>query len=126
MTKKQLTNGQPDGKFGADGDVIYIAFLARLETGANTSFGGFSLFDDSFEQLFIGDTFGGVNWGISGGLSAAPIDGSTRLLVARIDFAAGAETIRFYVDPPLAGEPASARSRGVAGRDALRLGRARP
>ena len=103
------TNDQPpgvldaNGKFGADGAVIYISFLARLETGTSASFGGFSLFNDGGEPLFIGDpgfsTY--FNWGIDLGgdvrPSTVPVTNTTRLLVTRIDFAPGSETIRLYI-----------------------------
>ncbi len=107
------------GYFGANGSTIYLGFLVRLDSGVVTAFGdygGVSLFDGGNEQLFIGDPgFEGTHrsWSVDAqeGVAAlhestVPVNGTVRLLLARIDFAPGAETMRFYVDPPLAEEPA--------------------
>ena len=107
-----------NGKFGADGSRIYIAFLERLDSGVVTSFGdygGISLFDGGVEHLFFGDLgFDGVHrfWGVDPqeGVGATRdstvlVSSTVRLLIGRIDFAPGGETVRFYIDPPLASEP---------------------
>jgi hypothetical protein len=122
LTTAGLQPGLVDGTggFGADGSTIYIAFLARLDSGVVTSFGdygGISLFYRMTEQVFIGDPgFAGdrIRWAVdpqqgSGAVreSTVPVDSTVRLLVARIDFKPGFETVRLYVDPPLDGEPAT-------------------
>lgn len=107
------------GMFGANGTTVYLGFLVRLDSGNVTAFGdygGISLFAGSSEQIFFGDPgFEGTRrfWGVDaqeGSLavqeSTVPVDGTVRLLIGRIDFGPGAETVRFYVDPPLSGEPA--------------------
>lgn len=104
------------GRFGANGATIYVSFLARLASGSNDGYGGLSLFDNLTERLFFGDpgfdTF--FRWGVDSHdgppqtrikESGVLVDGTTRLLVGRIDFAAGPETVRFYLDPPIGSEP---------------------
>jgi hypothetical protein len=109
------------GKWGADGTTIYLGFLMHLEfgfIGAFGDYGGVSFFDGNIEHLFFGDLgFDGfhVFWGIDPQQGSAavrestvPVDFTVRLLVARIDFKAGAESVRLYVDPVLDQEPAVA------------------
>src|SRR4030095_4082659 len=110
----------PTGRLGADGTRVYIGFLVRLDSGIVTAFGdygGISLFDATSEQLFFGVLgFQGTHifWGVDPQEGSAAVrDSSTqvsaviRLLVGRIDFNLGSETVRFYVDPPLHEEPAT-------------------
>jgi hypothetical protein len=119
------TNGIPpgfldaNGQYGTDGSVIYIAFLASLASGDNQGFGGISLFDREgyTDPLFIGDPnldppTDATRWGmdlVSGETEVYqgpyPVDGITRLIVARINFMPGDEMVRLYLDPPLNAEP---------------------
>jgi hypothetical protein len=108
------------GKFGADGSSVYISFLERLDSGVVTAFGdygGISFFNGATENLFFGDLgFDGFHkfWGVDPQEGSAAVkesgvlvDSTIRLLIGRIDFASGSETIRFYVDPPLGAEPST-------------------
>ena len=109
------------GKFGADGSTVYVGFLERLDSGVVNNFGdycGLSFFNGVTEELFFGDlgwagthTFWGVDPQRGEGAvreSTVPVNSTVRLLIGRIDFALGLETVRFYVDPPLNAEPATA------------------
>jgi hypothetical protein len=126
MFRTISTAGRPpgmldgSGKFGADGSRVYIGFLERLDSGIVTSYGdygGVSFFNGATEHLFFGDLgwFGTHTfWGVDPqeGASAVresnvSVSSTVRLLIGRIDFAPGAETVRFYLDPPLDAEPAT-------------------
>ena len=119
------TSGRPAGMldsnslFGANGSRVYLGFLVRLDSGtvnAYGDYGGISLFLGSTEELFIGDlgwegthNFWGIDpqTGSSTGVfdSTVPVSSTVHLLVARIDFASGNETIRFMWIPPWAPSP---------------------
>lgn len=102
-------------------NTVYVSFLARINPdntnpvgpGSGT-YAGISLLDRGEERLFLGMPFEQSNWGFdragSGvASSGAAINGSTRLLVYRIDFTATDSDIRLYVDPAVgAAEPNAA------------------
>ena len=63
------------GKFGKSGTTLWIAFLARLASGANSGNGGVHLYDGlgdltvsadgdkaNHERMFMGDRASGTNW----------------------------------------------------------------
>jgi len=102
--------------FGADGTTVYISFLDQA-TNAGSRFLGLSLFSGSptaggTEQLFIGKLNGTNTFGITGGGSSASSQTSSStlsLLVARIDFVTGPDTVTLYVNPTVgAPEPTAA------------------
>lgn len=119
LATRDLPAGLVDdnNKFGRDGSVVYVAFLCALASGDNTGYGCLSLYDNDDERLAIGDAGypNRFNWGIdikqSGprGVfeSRCPVDTTSHLLVARIDFRPEGESIRLYVDPPLSAEPSN-------------------
>ena len=85
----------------------WVSLLTKLDSGTGgTGYAGFSLFNGGSENLFIGQPFNNPNWGLdqSTGLQATtvPVDGTTHLLVAQIDYGAGAggqDRVRLYIDP---------------------------
>jgi len=85
----------------------WVSLLTKLDSGTGgTGYAGFSLFNGGSENLFIGQPFNNPNWGIdqSTGLQATtvPVDGTTHLLVAEIDYGAGTagnDRVRLYIDP---------------------------
>ncbi|HEV8268689.1 MAG TPA: hypothetical protein VGR00_10660, partial [Thermoanaerobaculia bacterium] len=113
-----------NGNLGRDGTTIWIGFLARLASGGNSGNGGIHLYDglgnlatdplgdkSAHERIFMGDRNsagvwclerttggapGGGNWD-----STVPVDGTLHYLVYRLDFRAGTEEIRLFVDPPI-------------------------
>jgi hypothetical protein len=98
------------GKFGLDGQIIWITVEQQRMNGGDDAWGGFSLFNKGGtpgEVLFIGAPFQFNQWGFDGlGIGgAAPtstptIDTKVKM-VLRIDFAAGVERIRLWIDPPV-------------------------
>ena len=96
-----LTNG----KFGADGTTLWISFDSRRAAGAACQFGGFSLYDDNSERLFIGSPWQSFGWGIDDhvatGISLIPGSSSDQLthVVVRIDYQVGFERLRMWLDP---------------------------
>jgi hypothetical protein len=108
-------------------NTVYLSFLARLDPAntvtvgpASGTYAGLSLFDRGDEKLFLGMPYEQANWGFDhsgSGVAASgtAVNGTTRLLVYRLDFTAANVTIRMYVDPTIGGaEPGTA--------DAQRLG----
>lgn len=116
-------NGSDSGNFlslastlGADGTTIYVSFIADMD--ATSGYGGLSLFfggtGGGDERLFLGDrgVAGNNNWsferslGGAGQVGTSSVNATTQaLLVYRIDFAAGADSVRLYVNPILTSEP---------------------
>ena len=132
------------GKFGKSGTTLWIAFLARLATGANSGNGGVHLYDGlgslaissdgdkaNHERMFMGDRASGANWfvgrtcgGCPCGLfadSTSVVNGTTHLLAYRYDFAGTNVDVRMFIDPPLTNTPPNASAAvtllGVCGFD---------
>lgn len=115
---KREYNGANEGQ-GAVNDANVnkaVYYRVTVTTGALPlpDFFGLSSYDLTNERIFIGKRFGQANFGveISGGASnnsaIAVQANTTYTIVARIDYAANANTIRLYVNPDLnAGEPAT-------------------
>lgn len=100
-------------KLGNNGTEIWVGFLANLAAGSASSYGGVSLFNDSTEVLFMGDPSGATKWGFKrsgfgNNLSGATVDANTQLLVYRILFQPGAETVDMWVNPTLGTTPSNA------------------
>lgn len=86
----------------------YVSFLARLGSGtAGGGYAGVSLFNGTgTEALFIGQPSTRTVWGLDQStgpqLSTVAVDGTTHLLVAQIQFGAGAggtDHVNLYIDP---------------------------
>ncbi len=94
------------GLFGKDGASIWLSFDCVRNQGANDDFGVLGLLRPgvSGERLVIGCPSGGVEWGIQapGGFPVF-VPGSdvaqAARLVCRMDFQAGDERARLWVDP---------------------------
>ena len=116
------------GKFGKSGTTLWIAFLARLATGANSGNGGVHLYDGlgnlaissdgdkaNHERMFMGDRASAGNWfvgrtcgGCPCGLfadSTSVVNGTTHLLAYRYDFVGTNVDVRMFIDPPLTNTP---------------------
>lgn len=95
-----------NGYYGRDGASLWIRFDAQDVTMsvANPYFGGFSLFSDATEELFIGVPWGLQQWGLdthgSGLFGVAGSNDNVRTtLVTRIDFASAGDRIRLWLNP---------------------------
>ena len=119
------------GQFGRGGTTLWIAFLTRLATGANSGNGGIHIYDGlgslttfadgdkaNHERMFMGDRASGTNWfmgrtcgGRPCGLfaeSSTVVSGTTHLLAYRYDFIGTNVDLRLFIDPPLTNTPANA------------------
>jgi hypothetical protein len=104
------------------GSSIWISFIGRATFCNFNGFFGLSLFDSpggdgcsASEKMFIGKRGGqNCNWGMqrnggAGGDSSTAFDGTTRLIVVRIDFpGSGNNSARMWIDPAMTGTPADA------------------
>lgn len=107
--------------FGADGTTVYLSFLAQA-TNSGSRFLGLSLFSGSpgttgTEQLFVGKLNGFGTFGITSGSGSANTSAPSAtlsLLVARIDFVTGPDTVTLYVNPTV-GAPEPAASTTLTG-----------
>ena len=95
----------PNLELGVDGSVVYVSFRSVRDVTSNDDYGGLSLnLWLVAEQLFLGSPSGTVEWGVeSPGMPAVTVPGSnctvpTRL-VYRIDFLAGDDQVRLWIDP---------------------------
>ena len=101
-------------QFGADGNTIWVSFSSQLYQGMNFEhYGGLSLWkagEPVPEALFLGSPWNTNGWGIDDeGANGNPEEVvmgsdnavSTRL-VYRIDFMAGQERLRMWIDPAVA------------------------
>ena len=92
------------GSYGADGTTLWLRFLIGRDgsdTEGNSGYAGLSLFDGGSEQLFIGKRNDAGTWGLerSGGNadnSAVSINAGVALLLVRLSFLPGAETIDLW------------------------------
>ena len=93
------------GKFGADGAVIWVRIRTRTYQVFGDHFGGLSLLDGTDESFFMGSPWGSYAWGIdrldgNGPVVVAGSDDSVdALLLLRIDYLAGMERARFWINP---------------------------
>jgi hypothetical protein len=101
---------------GAAGTTSYVSFLMRpegiLHQGAFEGWFDFSLQGDRITNVGMGsftNTYGLEVGGTSTFTNLNAVVGATTLFVLRVDFTAGVDTLRLYVNPqPGAGEPAVA------------------
>jgi hypothetical protein len=132
------------GKFGKSGTTLWIAFLARLASGANSGNGGVHLYDGlgdltlsadgdkaNHERMFMGDRASGTFWFIGRTCGGCPcalfaestntVNGTLRLFAYRYDFIGTNVDVRLFIDPPLTNTPsnstAAATLTGLCGFD---------
>ena len=109
---------------GTPGTTLWVSLLVRKETAGGVApedYFGLVLYPTAGDGLFIGDPYENDVWtlgvaGIGEGLfpsTRAVTTGATVLLVAKITFSAGADTIRLFVNPPLGGPPGDASAAAV-------------
>ena len=119
------------GKFGKCGTTFWIAFLARLASGANSGNGGVHLYDGlgdltlsadgdkaNHERMFMGDRASGTNWFLGRTCGGCPcgvfaestntVNGVLHLLAYRYDFIGTNVDVRLFIDPPLTNTPSNA------------------
>ncbi len=92
----------------APGTTLYFSYMMQVATG--TGYAGISFFQGTTETLYTGsrsNLFGIDPKGGTAGNSASSVT-SLSLVVFRVDFTASGATIRLYVNPTSAEEPASA------------------
>jgi hypothetical protein len=97
---------------GTPGTTIYSSMLIRPEgiLGQGYAGGWFGLAFRGDFQTTVGMLFGGGNYGIEisgtyGTSSTQAVVGQTVLLVTRMDFTEGVDTLRLYINPPGTTEP---------------------
>jgi hypothetical protein len=118
---------------GTDGTSLWIATLQSFENGSTNNTGGLVLTSAGTAVFIIGDPASTTahNWGVGGGtigfganqgagifgVSDSDIDqdSDADLLVARINFAAGNETVDLWMNPDLTAGTPSDDGRAVAG-----------
>jgi hypothetical protein len=97
VRRMPANNGETPGE-------LWIAFLTSAEPGGQPPYAGMSLVNGNDEELFLGKPFNASEYGIdqSGGLQTAGgaiVSTDTTLLVYRITFAAGPDTVSMFVNP---------------------------
>lgn len=105
---------------GADGTVRYVSLLVRPDsTPSATTWFGLLLMGGNGTNLFAGKPGGGQSLRYvledAGGARQFPsthvvVNGTTVLLVIKLEFRAGADRISLFVNPPLNAEPALANA----------------
>lgn len=94
------------------GTTLYFSYLMQVTSG--TGFAGVSLFQGGTETLYTGNrndsgsNFIGIDPKGGTAVNSTASSANLSLLVYRVDFAASSATIRLYVNPTSATEPASA------------------
>jgi hypothetical protein len=94
-----------NGKFGKDGTTIWISFLISAPLGTTIpGYGGISLFEESRERVFIGDTGASNVWAIERQgqiqrFSSRVADSNACLIVCRMKFLPGEDRIDMWIDP---------------------------
>jgi hypothetical protein len=119
------------GKFGKSGTTLWIAFLARLASGANSGNGGVHLYEGlgdltvsndgdkaNHERMFMGDRASGTFWFIGRTCGGCPcgvfaestntVNGTLHLFAYRYDFIGTNVDVRLFIDPPLTNTPPNA------------------
>lgn len=120
-----------NGKFGKSGTTLWIAFLARLGTSANSGNGGVHLYDGlgdltlsndgdkaNHERMFMGDRASGTFWFIGRTCGGCPcglfaestnvVNGTLHLFAYRYDFIGTNVDVRLFIDPPMTNTPPNA------------------
>lgn len=94
------------GRFGADDTTMWFSYTAqRFQGMPQEHFGGLSFYHaGAGEIFFLGSTWDSIEWGIGGNggpnvTVAGSDDAVAARLVYRIDFAAGQERVRLYLNP---------------------------
>jgi hypothetical protein len=99
------------GAFGADGATMWFSFATVTYQQFGTHYNGFSLYlQGSGEELFMGSPWDSNAWGIDDTLgnpnSQTLIAGSSDVvetcIVVRVDWLAGDERVRMWLDPAVA------------------------
>jgi len=123
------TNGFPNmlvnNAFAPDGTSIWYSFLIRQENQAwDTSYGGVYLANTAnSDTLYIGKGWEVPLWRVEAGSNVTipghqTTNGQTYLMVTRIDFKAGNEDVRVWVNPPLqAAAPSDAAATLFSGKN---------
>lgn len=97
---------------GADGTTVWLSFVAKPTV--SSSWFAFGLAGATSGNWFTGAyTIGNVGgkWGIGSVASSVNIDtNQPTLLVARIDFAAGNDTVQLFINPSLTNTPTVANA----------------
>ena len=95
-----------NGKFGKDGTTIWISFTIWNFQGFGDHFGAVSLYEGNNQRWLIGSIWGINSWGVDhcpGFGCVSYINGTTETiparLVTRIDYQAGDDRVRMWVDP---------------------------
>lgn len=116
----------PGGQIGADGKTLWLAFVFSLGDGRGTQ--GFGL----FRQYIRGDGAPApvINIGVHEGtfawrrtsdgpgsewqpIAGAPAEAGVYLIVVKMEFAAGEDTFRIFINPTPAAEPANDQAAAV-------------
>ncbi|MEK6701508.1 MAG: hypothetical protein AABZ53_04545 [Planctomycetota bacterium] len=95
---------------------VWVSFVARQTAGTTPqSWLGITLpcTGSPNPWLFLGKAYGQSNWGTDAGLSGTVLQTTTScmtqaLIVARIDFRAGADDVHVWINPSLSGTPSDA------------------
>ncbi len=96
----------PNAQLGVDGTTIWVDFEIQKEVISNDEYGGLSLVEWlGPEHVFLGSPFQTNEWGfVSPGGVPLTVPGTDPYtparLVYRIDFQAGDERVRMWIDPP--------------------------
>lgn len=97
-----------NGVFGKDGTTFWISFQCQREWWSSDWYGGIGLFHqfNGNEKLFMGSPWGADEWGFEAPFQNLPqyyVGGTNcavlATLVYRIDFQAGDERVRLWIDP---------------------------
>ncbi len=86
----------------------WLSFIAT-STNPGVAWGGLSLFNGSSEQLFIGQRYASVNWGLEKagtGVNSAGNTGLKTLLVVKLVLKAGGDDVYLWTNPQLDSVPA--------------------
>ena len=96
---------EANGLFGKDGATMWFSFTSMTYQQFGDHYNGFSLFEQFVgEKLFIGSPWASYGWGIddqtmSPDVIANTDDSVSTRIVTRIDYMAGSELIRVWLDP---------------------------
>ena len=90
----------PNLVYGEDNTTIWVSFTSQRTLGSDSRYGGLSLTTQYVgESLFLGAPLDTNQWGVVGAtVSGSSVDVPTRL-VYRIDYMAGDERLRMWVNP---------------------------
>lgn len=97
-----------NGMFGKDGSVIWVSFSIWNFQSFGDHFGGISFYDGLNQRWLVGSIWGIHSWGVDhcpGFGCVSYVNGTTDTvearLVMRIDYQAGQDRVRLWIDPPV-------------------------